>query len=157
MIAANYRVPPAPRADRAAALRVPRRLVVTPSGFDSRLLPATSALVDLYPRIFLGNATAGSAGESPTSGAEGGAQGSGGSGRSGSGAAPAAAAWQPPAAQDFLRRRCEELLEAYPTTREEDAAWLSSQLGAQASENMQTAVRFRMSKKAVLCAALSQL
>lgn len=129
---------------------------MTPSGFDSRLLPATSALVDLYPRIFLGNATAGPAGESRCA-ADSSAQGSGGSGPSGSGAAPAAAAWQPPAAQDFLRRRCEELLEAYPTTWEEDAAWLSSQLGAQASENMQAAVRFRMSKKAVLCAALSQL
>ena len=52
--------------------------------------------------------------------------------------------------------RCLELLGAYPTSWEEDAAWLEG-AGAAASDNMRNAVRFRMGKKEVLLAAAEAL
>lgn len=53
--------------------------------------------------------------------------------------------------------RCLELLAGYPTSLEEDEAWLDGSEGQAASEAMRTAVRFRMAKKGVLAAAAEAL
>ncbi len=65
--------------------------------------------------------------------------------------------WQVPRALgELLKLRCQQLLGQYPTTWQQDAVWLAEQ-GSAASSPIRTAVQFRMSKKAILWAAIERL